>query len=83
MLQYFDSVDAAAAIAPRPLLLTYGMEDNIAYRHEYATSETYNRLLPAWALMSAAEDLVQVLHPQGHTYDLNATVAFFDQHLKD
>jgi dienelactone hydrolase len=83
MLQYFDSVDAAAAIAPRPLLLTYGVDDNLAYKYEYGTSETYNRLLPAWALMGAAENLVQVLHSLGHTYDLVATVDFFDQHLKD
>jgi dienelactone hydrolase len=81
MLMRFDSVDAAAAIAPRPLLLTYGAEDE-HYGDEYENSTSFNRLMPAWEVMGQAENLQQVLHPLGHTYDVGATIDFFDRCLK-
>jgi len=82
MLQYFDIVDIAAAIAPKPLLLTYGRYDNPVYRQEYETGEAQQRLLPAWNVTGNRHGLELNLHEGSHEYNVDATLAFFDRHLK-
>lgn len=82
MLRLFDAVDIAAAIAPRPLLLTFGKQDSLVYQYEYESGETYQRMLPAWTVTGASRNLELGLHEGGHEYDVDATLDFLDRHLK-
>jgi dienelactone hydrolase len=81
MFAYFDHADVASTIAPRPLLLTYGMAEPGQYGIEARTQEVYRHLQPVWAMLNAEERLQFVAHSGGHTYDVPATIKFLDETL--
>jgi dipeptidyl aminopeptidase/acylaminoacyl peptidase len=82
MLAYFDHSDIAAAIAPRPLLLTYGQAEPRRYGIEAKTKAVYYHLRPVWDALNAEDQLQFVAHSSGHTYDVPATIEFLDETLK-
>ena len=71
--------ELGALFAPRPLRIVSGEQDPIfpveGVRQQF---ETVKR---AYALWDAADGCAMVIHPGGHTYDLDAAVEWFGAYL--
>lgn len=81
LLQYADYRDLAGLVAPRPMLLSWGLKENFVYWYEAHEHVTYNYIKAIYAMLGSADKLVLNTHNGGHAYDVQAVVEFFEHHL--
>ena len=77
--RYFDTHDVAGLIAPRPLLVEYGMWDT-CFPIDH-TTQSIKPLTRIYKAAGAADKLVFEIHPNEHAFGANAAYTFFDKHL--
>lgn len=75
-----DVPDLHGLIAPRPLLVEIGVHDE-CFRVDSALS-CYREVEKVYAAAGAGDRLALDLHPGGHAWGANKSVAFFREHLE-
>lgn len=81
LLAWADYPDLAGLVAPRPLMLSWGLTEAYPYCLETREHLTYNYLRPVYAAAGAADALEEVTHPAGHCYDETSALGFFARRL--
>lgn len=81
LLRLADYPDLAGLVAPRALMLSWGLREPFPYCVETRDQVTYNHLRPIWELAGAPQALELDLHPRGHCYHPAAALDFFARHL--
>lgn len=81
LLRYGDYPDYAGLVAPRPLLLSWGLAEPFPYCVEVRELATHGCLAPIYQMLGRPRNLVLNLHPGGHTYDLKAALDFLGRYL--
>jgi dienelactone hydrolase len=79
----FDVVDTSqlqGLIAPRPLLVEYGVHDDCFHVDE-AYGVHFKQLKKIYAAAKATDKLELDLHPNAHAWGANKSEAFFRKHL--
>jgi len=73
LLKYFDNPDLAATISPKPLYLSWGLNENFPHGLEARTSHSANLIKKAYSLFGLEKNLTTITHNQtinyGHTVD--------------
>ena len=73
LLKYFDNPDLAATISPKPLYLSWGLNESFPHGLEAKTSHSANLIKKAYSLFGLEKNLVTISHNQtinsGHTVD--------------
>lgn len=81
LLRYFDYPDLAGLVAPRPLLLSWGLREWGPYWWEARENTTYQYLRSIYALADAPENLDLDIHPGAHAYHPEGVLRFFAKAL--
>lgn len=81
LLRFADYPDLAGLVAPRALMLSWGLREPFPYCVETRDLVTYKYLRPIWELAGTPEKLELDLHPRGHCYHPEAALDFFARHL--
>ena len=80
LLKYFDNPDLAATISPKPLYLSWGLNENFPHSLEAKTSHSANLIKKAYSLFGLEKNLVTIVHNQtinsGHTVDESSILDF-------
>ena len=80
ILKYFDNPDLAATISPKPLYLSWGLNENFPHGLEAKTSHSANLIKKAYSLFGLEKNLVTIVHNQtinsGHTVDESSILDF-------
>ena len=80
LLKYFDNPDLAATISPKPLYLSWGLNENFPHGLEAKTSHSANLIKKAYSLFGLEKNLVTIIHNQtinsGHTVDESSILDF-------
>ena len=80
LLKYFDNPDLAATISPKPLYLSWGLNENFPHGLEAETSHSANLIKKAYSLFGLEKNLVTIVHNQminsGHTVDESSILDF-------
>ena len=73
LLKYFDNPDLAATISPKPLYLSWGLNENFPHGLEAKTSYSANLIKKSYSLFGLEKNLTTITHNQtinsGHTID--------------
>ncbi len=73
LLKYFDNPDLAATISPKPLYLSWGLNENFPHGSEARTSYSANLIKKAYSIFGLEKNLTTISHNQtinsGHTVD--------------
>jgi hypothetical protein len=78
----FWRLDYLCFIAPRPLRLSYGLQENFAYRREAKEKVAFQHALRAYENTGAVERLSQLTHPGGHVLVIEDIVSFFSREMQ-
>lgn len=81
LLAWADYPDLAGLIAPRPLMLSWGLREAYPYCLETREHLTYNYLRPIYRAAGAETVLEEIAHGQGHCYDETSALDFFARRL--
>lgn len=81
LLAWADYPDLAGLIAPRPLMLSWGLKEAYPYCLETREHLTYNYLRPVYGAAGAETALEEVVHGQGHCFDADTALDFFARRL--
>jgi dienelactone hydrolase len=81
LLRWADYPDLAGLVAPRGLMLSWGLREPFPYCLETRDLVTYNYLRPIYQLAGAPRQLELDLHSRGHCYHPAAALDFFQRHL--
>lgn len=81
LLAWADYPDLAGLVAPRALMLSWGIREPFPYCVETRDLVTHSYLRPIWELAGAAGNLELDLHAKGHCYNPTAALDFFARHL--
>jgi len=80
LLKYFDNPDLAATISPKPLYLSWGLNENFPHGLEAETLHSANLIKKAYSLFGLEKNLVTIVHNQtinsGHTVDESSILDF-------
>ena len=80
LLKYFDNPDLAATISPKPLYLSWGLNENFPHGLEAKTSHSANLIKKAYSLFGLEKNLTTTTHNQtinsGHTVDESSILDF-------
>jgi dienelactone hydrolase len=79
LLRYADYPDVAGLVAPRPLLLSWGLAEPYPYCVEVRELATHGLVSRIYQMLGQPRNLVLNLHPEGHTYDLPTALDFLDR----
>lgn len=82
-LQWFWTPDLLCMIAPRPLRLSYGLQENFIYAHEARNHESLDYGLMAYRNCSANERISQLTHDGGHEFVSNDVTEFFKANMRN
>ncbi|MFH1034245.1 MAG: dienelactone hydrolase family protein [Pseudomonadota bacterium] len=82
LLRLADYPDLAGLVAPRALMLSWGLREPFPYCLETREAVTPDYLRPIYELAGAPGNLETDLHPRGHCYHPEAACNFFARHLK-
>ena len=79
-LKYFDNPDLAITLAPKPLYLAWGQNENPPQRYEAQSLYTFTLVKNAYHLLKSEKNLVGLVHNQkinsGHTVDPPSIIQF-------
>ena len=80
LLKYFDNPDLAATISPKPLYLSWGLNENFPHGLEAKTSYSANLIKKSYSLFGLEKNLTIITHNQtinsGHTIDESSILNF-------
>ncbi|MGN1141143.1 MAG: alpha/beta hydrolase family protein [Oliverpabstia sp.] len=76
---YFDTYDIAGMIAPRPLLLEMGKQDDCFFFDDMMTG--YHEVSKIYEAASAGDKLHADIHEGGHAFSGNKAFEFFKKYL--
>ena len=80
LLKYFDNPDLAATISPKPLYLSWGLNENFPHGSEARTSYSANLIKKAYSIFGLEKNLTTITHNQtinsGHTVDESSILNF-------
>lgn len=82
MLQYYDIPDIASMIAPRPIYLSWGLNDNLPFRFEAETLYTASKIQEAYEIFDATGNMTVIAHDDtfnhGHNYHIDSVLKFLE-----
>jgi len=82
MLQYYDVPDIVSTIAPRPLYLSWGLNDNLPFRFEAETLYTASKIQEAYEIFNATGNMTVIAHDDtfnsGHNYHIDSVLKFLE-----
>ena len=82
MLKYFDQPDLAASLSPKPLYLSWGLNEKAEFGYEANNQYSAKIINNSYKLLDAEEKLVVVIHDEefnyGHTFELTSIIDFLD-----
>ena len=82
MLKYFDQPDLAAALSPKPLYLSWGLNEKAGFGYEAKNQYSAKIITNSYKVLDAEEKLVIVIHDEelnyGHTFELTSIIDFLD-----
>jgi len=82
LLRYFDFPDLALTLAPKPLYLSWGKQEQSGFGVEARDLYAANLIKNGYALLDSPENLVIIIHEddfnQGHTFDIETLTEFLD-----
>jgi len=81
LLAWADYPDLAGLVAPRPLMLSWGLTEAYPYCLETREHLTYNYLRPIYRAAGAETALEEIVHDGGHCYDAESALDFFARRL--
>ena len=80
LLKYFDNPDLGATISPKPLYLSWGLNENFPHGLEAKTSYSANLIKKSYSLFGLEKNLTTITHNQtinsGHTVDESSILNF-------
>jgi len=80
LLKYFDNPDLAATISPKPLYLSWGLNENFPHGLEAKTSYSANLIKKSYSIFGLEKNLTTITHNQtinsGHTVDESSILNF-------
>ncbi len=84
-LKYFDNPDLAITFAPKPMYLSWGLNENTPHRFEAELSYSANMIRSAYSLFNQEKNLTSVTHNQtinsGHTADPSSILSFIKNNI--
>ena len=80
-LEYYQFRDLLALFAPKPLYTSDGIREVHVTDFEAVTNYSSDYIRGAYALHSAEDNYVNVIHPGAHEYDPESLIEFFDEFL--
>ena len=84
-LKYFDNPDLAMAFAPKPLYLSWGINENPPHRFEAESSYSSNIIKSAYSMFEQEKNLTSITHHQtansGHTVDPSSILFFIKNNI--
>jgi hypothetical protein len=82
MLKYFDQPDLAASLSPKPLYLSWGLNEKAGFGYEAKNQYSAMIINNSYKVLDAEEKLVIVVHDEelnyGHTFELASIIDFLD-----
>ena len=82
MLKYFDHPDLAAALSPKPLYLSWGLNEKVEFGYEANNQYSAKIINNSYKLLDAEEKLVIIIHDEqfnsGHTFEITSLIDFVD-----
>ena len=82
MLKYFDQPDLAASLSPKPLYLSWGLNEKAEFGYEANNQYSAKIINNSYKLLDAEEKLVIVIHDEefnyGHTFEMTSIIDFLD-----
>ena len=82
MLKYFDHPDLAASLSPKPLYLSWGLNEKGEFGYEANNQYSSKIIKNSYKLLDAEEKLVIVIHNEqfnhGHTFEMTSLTDFLD-----
>ena len=82
MLKYFDQPDLAASLSPKPLYLSWGLNEKSEFGYEAKNKYSAELVNNSYKLLDAEEKLVIVIHNEqfnhGHTFEMTSLTDFLD-----
>ena len=82
MLQYFDVPDIVSMIAPRPVYMSWGLNENLPFRFEAETLYSTSKIQEAYEVFNATENIIVLVHDDtfssGHNYQIDSVLRFLE-----
>ena len=83
MLKYFDHPDLVASLSPKPLYLSWGLNERSEFGHEAESLYSANLIKKAYQLFNAEQNIEIIIHDeelnQGHTFEINSLIKFLER----
>jgi hypothetical protein len=84
-LKYFDNPDLAITFAPKPIYLSWGLNENPPHNFEAESSYSTNMIRSAYSLFDQEKNLTSITHHQtansGHTVDPSSILSFIKNNI--
>ena len=82
MLEYFDQPDLAAALSPKPLYLSWGLNENVEFGYEANNQYSAKLISNSYKLFDSEEKLTIIIHDEqinhGHTFEITSLIDFIN-----
>ena len=82
-LEFYDQPDIVATLAPKPLYLSWGINESSEFGHEAYSLYSANLIKKAYQFFDAEQNVEIVIHDevlnQGHTFELNSLIKFLEK----
>lgn len=83
MLQYYDVPDIVSMIAPRPIYLSWGLNEYLPWRFEAETLYSASKIQEAYEVFNATEKMTVIVHDDtfnsGHNYQTDSVLKFLKE----
>jgi len=84
MLQYYDVPDIVSMIAPRPVYMSWGLNENLPFRFEAETLYSTSKIQEAYEVFNATENIIVLVHDDtfssGHNYQIDSVLRFLEEY---
>jgi len=82
MLQYYDIPDLVSMIAPRPIYMSWGLNEELPWRFEAETLYSAKKIEKAYQVFNAADNIIIDVHDDefnsGHTFQVESILKFLE-----
>ena len=87
ILEYYDDPDLISTLAPKPLYLSWGINENFMFGYEANNLYSASKVKNAYELHDKKENLVVLIHTHeknnGHVYDIPSVVEFLKNSIRE
>ena len=81
-LKYYDQPDIVASLAPNPLYLSWGINEESEFGHEAEKLYSASLVKKAYKLFNEEDNIEIIIHNdefnQGHTFEINSLIKFLE-----